>query len=126
MSSLGMYAESGSLVSHAAPESAINAYVLDTLQSDGMAKAKNDMATLASRVAKVVVLYVVGGSAGWPLTPPAMHHEMAAKLNGAPVSIVEAAGHLSNIENATGFNRAALDWLLPRAQSGDSPRNWVS
>lgn len=68
--------------------------------------------------------FIVG--ADDPLTPPAMHHEMAAKLNGAPVSIVQAAGHLSNIENAAGFNRAALDWLLPRAQSGDSPRNWVS
>ena len=40
---------------------------------------------------------------------------MAAKMGGAPVSVVNDAGHLSNIENAAAFNAAALDWLLPRA-----------
>ena len=58
------------------------------------------------------------------LTPPAMHHEMAAKLGGAPVSVLPDAGHLSNIENAEGFNRAALDWLLPRAGLGSVPARW--
>ncbi|WP_076998122.1 alpha/beta fold hydrolase [Variovorax sp. KK3] len=58
------------------------------------------------------------------LTPPAMHHEMAAKLGGAPVSVLPDAGHLSNIENAEAFNRVALDWLLPRAGLGDVPTRW--
>jgi 3-oxoadipate enol-lactonase len=57
------------------------------------------------------------------LTPPAMHEEMAAKLRGAPVSVLPGAGHLSNIENATAFNAAALGWLLPRADRGDDP--WI-
>lgn len=59
-----------------------------------------------------------------PLTPVAMHHEMAAKMGGAPVSVVPEAGHLSNIENADAFNRIALDWLLPRVAAGDRPRHW--
>src|SRR4051812_16694655 len=66
--------------------------------------------------------FIVG--ADDPLTPPAMHVEMSAKLNRAPVSIVAAAGHLSNIENPAEFNRKALEWLIPRAPSGDTPRRW--
>jgi 3-oxoadipate enol-lactonase len=59
-----------------------------------------------------------------PLTPPAMHHEMAAKLGGAPVSVIPRAGHLSNIENPAAFNEAALKWLAPNAAQGDVPRRW--
>ncbi|MGH8784964.1 MAG: alpha/beta fold hydrolase [Cupriavidus necator] len=58
------------------------------------------------------------------LTPPAMHHEMAVKLGGAPVTMLPDAGHLSNIENASAFNEAALNWLLPRAAYGGTPHNW--
>ena len=58
------------------------------------------------------------------LTPPAMHHEMSAKLRSAPVSVLPDAGHLSNIENAPAFNRVAIDWLLPRAAAGSIPRRW--
>ena len=66
--------------------------------------------------------FVVG--ADDPLTPVAMHHEMAAKMGGAPVSVVPEAGHLSNIENAAAFNAAALAWLQPRAGLGDRPAHW--
>ncbi len=58
------------------------------------------------------------------LTPVAMHHEMAAKLRGAPVSVLPDAGHLSNIENPQAFNAAALNWLLPRAGQAEAPANW--
>jgi 3-oxoadipate enol-lactonase len=58
------------------------------------------------------------------LTPPAMHHAMAAKLGGAPVSVLPGAGHLSNIEAAEAFNAAALAWLLPRAQAASVPARW--
>ena len=58
------------------------------------------------------------------LTPPAMHDEMAAKLRGAPVSVLPDAGHLSNIENPAAFNRAALQWLLPRATLASTPVRW--
>ncbi len=58
------------------------------------------------------------------LTPVAMHHEMAAKLHGAPVSVVPEAGHLSNIENASAFNAAALAWLVPRVTLAPLPRHW--
>ena len=58
------------------------------------------------------------------LTPVAMHHEMAAKMGGAPVSVLPEAGHLSNIENAEAFNGAALHWLLVRAAAGGVPAAW--
>ncbi len=58
------------------------------------------------------------------LTPPAMHHEMAQKMNGVPVSVLPDAGHLSNIENAPAFDMAALGWLVPRAALGSTPTNW--
>ena len=53
-----------------------------------------------------------------------MHREMAAKLGGAPVSVLADAGHLSNIENPTAFNAAALAWLTPRARSASAPSHW--
>lgn len=58
------------------------------------------------------------------LTPVSMHREMAAKIGGAPVSVVPDAGHLSNIENAVDFNAKALHWLLPRAAEGSVPTHW--
>jgi 3-oxoadipate enol-lactonase len=58
------------------------------------------------------------------LTPVAMHHEMAAKLGGALVSVLPDAGHLSNIENPQAFNDAALGWLRPRAAEGSAPVGW--
>jgi 3-oxoadipate enol-lactonase len=58
------------------------------------------------------------------LTPVAMHHEMAAKMGGAPVSVLPRAGHLSNIENPDAFNAAAMAWLRPRAALADRPAHW--
>ena len=58
------------------------------------------------------------------LTPVAMHDEMAAKMGGAPVTVIPDAGHLSNIENPADFNAAALAWLAPRASSGSEPTYW--
>ncbi len=58
------------------------------------------------------------------LTPPAMHHEMAAKLRGAPVSVLQRAGHLSNIENGDGFNEAAVKWLLAHSGLAAAPDCW--
>ncbi|MEO8523205.1 MAG: alpha/beta fold hydrolase [Caldimonas sp.] len=68
------------------------------------------------------VHFIVG--ADDPLTPPAMHFEMAAKLGGAPVSVLPRAGHLSNIENGDGFNGSALGWLLPRSGLAAVPERW--
>jgi 3-oxoadipate enol-lactonase len=53
--------------------------------------------------------FIVG--ADDPLTPVALHYEMAAKMGGAPVTVLPDAGHLSNIEQPEAFNRVALDWL---------------
>jgi len=68
------------------------------------------------------VHFVVGAQD--TLTPVAMHHEMAQKIGDAPVSILPDAGHLSNIENAPAFNRAAINWLMPYAGLGSTPKHW--
>jgi len=46
------------------------------------------------------------------LTPPAMSCELARRIRGARLTIIEDAGHLSNIEQPEAFNRAVLDFLI--------------
>jgi 3-oxoadipate enol-lactonase len=46
------------------------------------------------------------------LTPPATSREMARSIPGAHLTIIEGAGHLSNIEQPETFNRAVLDFLI--------------
>ncbi len=46
------------------------------------------------------------------LTPPAVSQVMARRIPGARLTIIEGAGHLSNIEQPETFNRAVLDFLL--------------
>jgi 3-oxoadipate enol-lactonase len=46
------------------------------------------------------------------LTPPAMSREMARRIVGARLTIIEGAGHLSNIEQPETFNRAVLGFLM--------------
>jgi 3-oxoadipate enol-lactonase len=55
------------------------------------------------------------------LTPPSMHHEMAAKLGRAEVSVLSRAGHLSNIENPLAFNETLLRWLTRQRGLGAAP-----
>jgi 3-oxoadipate enol-lactonase len=45
------------------------------------------------------------------LTPPATSREMAQRIPGARFTIIEGAGHLSNIERPEAFNSAVLGFL---------------
>jgi 3-oxoadipate enol-lactonase len=45
------------------------------------------------------------------LTPPATSREMARRIPGARLTIIEGAGHLSNIERPEAFNSAVLGFL---------------
>ena len=45
------------------------------------------------------------------LTPPAISREMVRRIPGAQLTIIEAAGHLSNIEQPEKFNRAVIGFL---------------
>jgi 3-oxoadipate enol-lactonase len=60
------------------------------------------------------------------LTPPEMSRQMAARIPGARLTLIQGAGHLSNIEQPQSFNRAVLAFLMEhrnRANSEDaSPR----
>jgi 3-oxoadipate enol-lactonase len=51
------------------------------------------------------------------LTPPAMSREMARRIPGARLTIIEGAGHLSNIEQPEAFNRAVLGFLLEHRET---------
>jgi 3-oxoadipate enol-lactonase len=46
------------------------------------------------------------------LTPPAISRQMAERIPHARLTIIEGAGHLSNIEQPEKFNRAVLAFLL--------------
>ena len=46
------------------------------------------------------------------LTPPEMSRQMAKRIPGARLTVIEGAGHLSNIEQPEKFNRAVLEFLL--------------
>lgn len=46
------------------------------------------------------------------LTPPAMSRAMAVRIPGARLTVIEGAGHLSNIEQPRAFNRAVLAFLM--------------
>lgn len=45
------------------------------------------------------------------LTPPSIARDMAARIPGARLAILERAGHLSNIEQPAAFNAELLDFL---------------
>jgi 3-oxoadipate enol-lactonase len=51
------------------------------------------------------------------LTPPATSREMAKRILGARFTIIEGAGHLSNIERPEAFNRAVLSFLEEHRKS---------
>ena len=46
------------------------------------------------------------------LTPPEMSRQMAERIPGASLTLIEGAGHLSNIEQPEKFNRAVLAFLV--------------
>ena len=46
------------------------------------------------------------------LTPPEMSRQMAKRIPGAHLTLIQGAGHLSNIEQPEKFNRAVLAFLL--------------
>ncbi len=45
------------------------------------------------------------------LTPPATAEKLTAGIPGARMVIIEKAGHLSNLEQPEGFNRAVREFL---------------
>jgi 3-oxoadipate enol-lactonase len=52
------------------------------------------------------------------LTPPATSREMARRIPGARLTIIEGAGHLSNIEQPGAFNLAVLGFLSEHRGGG--------
>ncbi len=46
------------------------------------------------------------------LTPPATSRDLARRIPGARMTVIEGAGYLSNIEQPESFNRAVLGFLL--------------
>jgi 3-oxoadipate enol-lactonase len=46
------------------------------------------------------------------LTPLEISRQMTARIAGARLTVIEGAGHLSNIEQPEKFNRAVLAFLI--------------
>ncbi len=57
----------------------------------------------------VPVLIMVGKED--KLTPPSASQSMHEKINGSVLSIIDQAGHLSNMENPVDFNAQLLDFM---------------
>lgn len=50
------------------------------------------------------------------LTPPSIADDMLDRLPDARLSVLEGAGHLSNLEAPDAFNRTVIDFLGPRRE----------
>jgi len=46
--------------------------------------------------------------------PPVVHERMAARIPGAELCVLAAAGHIANVEQPAAFNAAVLDFLQRR------------
>lgn len=80
----------------------------------GMA-ARGDQTDLLDKI-KVPTLIVVGSEDS--ITPPKDSETMHTKISGSLMKVIDGAGHVSNVERPTEFNRALNDFLdaLPPEQ----------
>jgi 3-oxoadipate enol-lactonase len=69
------------------------------------------LADQRERAAAIRVPTLVMVGAEDRITPPALSHELAALVPGARVETIAAAGHLANLEQPDGFNRAVGQFL---------------
>jgi 3-oxoadipate enol-lactonase len=104
------------LISESAPPSVFQRLVasMTALHKQSYLKTIAGMAnyTVAFELERIAVPchFVVGAEDR--LTPPATSRAMAERVAGAELTVIEHAGHLSNIEQPEAFNRAVLDFLL--------------
>ena len=54
-------------------------------------------------------LILVGRDDGW--SPPAQHQEMAERIEGSQLVLVDHAGHMISVEQPEPVNRALMKWL---------------
>ena len=54
-------------------------------------------------------LILVGRQDAW--SPPAQHEEMARRIRGSELVLVEHAGHMVTVEQPAPVNRALLEWI---------------
>jgi pimeloyl-ACP methyl ester carboxylesterase len=73
----------------------------------GLADRRESLSSLAS--IDVPTLVIVGEHDR--LTPPAEARLMAEAIPGAQLTLIDQAGHMSNLENPEGFNEALLGFL---------------
>ena len=91
----------------------VRAMMLGT-SPDAAAAALRAMATRRDQTGllpsiKVPTLILVGGEDS--ITPPADAEAMGAKIEGSRLVVFEGAGHLSNVERPSEFNRALAEFL---------------
>lgn len=87
---------------------------MSALHKDSYIKTISGTASYAGRfeLEKIAVpTHVVVGDED-ALTPPATSREMARRIPGARLTVIEGAGHLSNLERPEAFNRAVRAFLM--------------
>ncbi len=79
----------------------------DAARRSATGSPETELATI-----RAPTLVLAGGED--PATPPASGAEIAGRIPGARMSILEGAGHLANLEEPAAFNRLLLDHLTTR------------
>lgn len=80
--------------------------------------ARPDSSSMLPSIA-VPTLIVVGEED--PITPPKDSERMASAIPNAKLVKLARAAHLSNVERATEFNDAVLQWSAPELPTGSGP-----
>jgi pimeloyl-ACP methyl ester carboxylesterase len=88
------------MVCRATPE------IFEGQQRAGLTRA--DAGPYLDRIA-CPTLILVGREDGW--SPPAQHEEMARRIKGSELKIVEHSGHMVTVEQPEAVNRALAAWL---------------
>jgi 3-oxoadipate enol-lactonase len=102
------------IMPQARPDAYRNAVAgLTALRRDSYAKAIAASAgeDLGAPIDEICVPTLIIGSRHDPIYPVALFHDIAARIPGARLVIIEDAGHLSNLEQPERFNQAIAQFV---------------
>ena len=97
-------------------DAAVRAEVVDTMAAIDPAAFRIGaeavwLADQRNRAAAIHVPTLVICGDGDTVTPPALSYELGSLISGAHVAMIEAAGHLGNLEKPGAFNRLVADFV---------------
>jgi pimeloyl-ACP methyl ester carboxylesterase len=103
------------------PESPAGRDLLERMLSNGAAGMANALAAMQGRtdttpaLAKIEIPTLVLVGSGDALTPPGVARDLAARIRGARLEVLENAGHVSNLEAPEAFDAALTGFFRDAA-----------